>query len=463
MQAVSSGLIWTMALLVTVATPIANAKPGNGKGQGAPAPILSFAADRASVTDGENVMLSWASADVKRCVAYGDWQGDQPTDGSYRTPPLHQSASFTLECNAPGGGITETVTVQVADATSPEPEPLPPAPEPDPVPAPEPVPAPSVSLSVADPTILSGSITYLGWSSTNAATCTASGGWSGDRPLSGNESVSPASTTTYTLSCSGDGGSDSASVRVTVEYPAPTLSFSAANTSVASGSTTTLSWNAGNADGCTASGGWSGSKPVQGTASTGSLETSTTFNLSCSGPGGIADASVQVAVEPAAIPLLSLTSNTSVVRPGETATLTWFGQSVSNCIASGAWTGLRSAEGVQTVGPLNQDSTFTLTCDSPSQTMVAVTTVLVAEGGATITWQRPTENVDGSPLDGLASFRIYVGDTPRNYHSYVEVLDPTAESFYVELLPGDYHMAMTALDDGGNESAYSNEIIKTVH
>ncbi len=58
----------------------------------------------------------------------------------------------------------------------------------------------------------------------------------------------------------------------------------------------TLSWSSTNTTSCTASGGWSGSKGTSGSESTGSLTSSKTFTLTCTGPGGSAVDSVTVNV-----------------------------------------------------------------------------------------------------------------------------------------------------------------------
>lgn len=71
--------------------------------------------------------------------------------------------------------------------------------------------------------VYNGSAT-LSWTSTNATSCAASGGWSGVKATSGSESTgSLTSDTTYTLTCDGPGGSASDSVTVTV-LGLPTLS-----------------------------------------------------------------------------------------------------------------------------------------------------------------------------------------------------------------------------------------------
>lgn len=80
--------------------------------------------------------------------------------------------------------------------------------------------APLLTLAASPMTITSGSSSTLGWSTNNTATapvaCTASGAWSGSRATSGSQSISPTSTSTYTLVCSNSGGSSTKSVTVTV-------------------------------------------------------------------------------------------------------------------------------------------------------------------------------------------------------------------------------------------------------
>jgi len=79
--------------------------------------------------------------------------------------------------------------------------------------------APIVTISANPETIIEGQSSLLTWSSTNADSCIASGGWSGSRPISGSEAVSPIITTTYTLDCTGSEGSSSDSATVTVTPP----------------------------------------------------------------------------------------------------------------------------------------------------------------------------------------------------------------------------------------------------
>ena len=86
----------------------------------------------------------------------------------------------------------------------------------EPTPTPPPAPRPTVNLSAEPLSVLTGNETTLSWTSTNATTCSASGSWSGQKATSGSESVTINTTgnNQFSLSCSGPGGSGSASVNV---------------------------------------------------------------------------------------------------------------------------------------------------------------------------------------------------------------------------------------------------------
>jgi hypothetical protein len=84
-------------------------------------------------------------------------------------------------------------------------------------PVPVTTPAPTVSLSASPVSLTAGQASTLTWASTNTTACTASGAWSGSQPISGSVSTGAINqNSTYILSCTGDGGSTSASATVTV-------------------------------------------------------------------------------------------------------------------------------------------------------------------------------------------------------------------------------------------------------
>jgi Calx-beta domain/Putative Ig domain len=81
-----------------------------------------------------------------------------------------------------------------------------------------------------------------------------------------------------------------------IAVPAPTVTLSTSQTSVASGGTVTLTWSSTNATSCTASGTWSGTKTATGSSTTSALTAASTFTLSCTGIGGSASASKTVTI-----------------------------------------------------------------------------------------------------------------------------------------------------------------------
>ena len=88
-------------------------------------------------------------------------------------------------------------------------------------------PQPSVIISPSKTTANVGEAITLTWSSTNATSCAASAtpaqaDWSGSKPTSGSGTVAPTSagSVTYSLACTGTGGTTSQSAAVTATIPA---------------------------------------------------------------------------------------------------------------------------------------------------------------------------------------------------------------------------------------------------
>lgn len=88
-------------------------------------------------------------------------------------------------------------------------------------------------------------------------------------------------------------------VNVTVASIAkPTLSLAVTPTDGVANVTPTLTWSSTNATACTASGAWSGAKPVTGTALQSAVVKSASYTLTCTGPGGSVAVSAAVSVSP---------------------------------------------------------------------------------------------------------------------------------------------------------------------
>ncbi len=170
--------------------------------------------------------------------------------------------------------------------------------------------APTLTFTANPAVIATGGSSTLTWTSANATGCTASNGWTGAKALSGSETVTPAGPATYTLTCTGAGGTIARSATVSTNPPVIS-SFTAASTSIPYNTTTTLSWSSTNSTACTASGGWSGAQATSGTYVTPPLTAATTYTLTCTGTGGTSAPS-SVTVTPAA-PTLTTTLSGSPV------------------------------------------------------------------------------------------------------------------------------------------------------
>jgi plastocyanin len=252
------------------------------------------------------------------------------------------------------------------------------------------------------------------------------------------------------------------------------LSFNADRTTVAPGDTVKLSWAATGTRWCSASGNWSGKKSTSGTYTTSPIQNSSTFTLTCKTKNNSTRKSIAVVVEqpepepapepipepepaPVPAPELRLTVDQTEVDDGGTVTLNWESSHAESCEASGDWSGARAASGTQRIS-LNVDSTFILNCSNATSTVSNM--VSVAVRNLDISWQPPTENVDGTALTDLGGFRVYSVEGPE-YLLEADIPSAAQTSVALAKPSGDYDFVMTAYDELGNESGYSNLVRKT--
>ena len=174
---------------------------GGGGGGASSAPtatpnpvIVSIGASPTALTVGQSTTLTWSSSNATGCQASGAWSGTVALSGTQLvTPPAAGTFTYTLTCN----GVASSASVVVANA---------------------PTPIPTVSLSLAPASVPVGQPSTLTWSTTNATSCVASGAWAGNQGTSGSIAVTQAvaGTYTYSLTCTGAGGSASGSVALGV-------------------------------------------------------------------------------------------------------------------------------------------------------------------------------------------------------------------------------------------------------
>jgi OOP family OmpA-OmpF porin len=173
-------------------------------------------------------------------------------------------------------------------------------------PAPVPPPAPTSSLSVNPGSVTKGETATLSWTSQDTTNCDITPGVGSVRPQ-GSMTITPASDTTYSLSCSGPGGTTSSTANVSVVVPPPPAlkaDLTVTPASITQGQTAKLAWTAQNATNC-------GIQPDIGTVQPqGNMDITpaadTAYTLTCTGPSGTASsvANVSVVMPPPPAPVV---------------------------------------------------------------------------------------------------------------------------------------------------------------
>jgi len=86
-----------------------------------------------------------------------------------------------------------------------------------------------------------------------------------------------------------------------------------------------------------------------------------------------------------------------------------------------------------------------------------------ALGSATLKWQPPTSNTDGSPLTNLAGYVIRYGTSPAGLSTEVRIANPGLTTYMVsELTPATWYFQVAAYNTSGVESAPSATASKTI-
>jgi hypothetical protein len=169
------------------------------------APVLSLLVEPATVNSGGYAQLTWSAEGAEACEASGDWQGLRAASGLQRVGPLDTDATFRLSCAGPSGtAAAHQVSVTVDGGLPPE-----------------------VRLHAAQETLPPNGVTRLNWTADHASHCLASGGWSGERPVTGAVMIGPLQQTTrFRLSCSSSLGTALAEITVRVTGTDAAMSIS---------------------------------------------------------------------------------------------------------------------------------------------------------------------------------------------------------------------------------------------
>lgn len=232
-----------------------------------------------TITVDDTFTTSWTAPAGGGCFTR---DGVFDTQGSVtRGSGIFGDLPVSLGCSTPLGEATMTVIEHILPAV------------------------PAVSMSASPTSITLGTSTALTFTTHGTSECMESGAWSGDPGGAyGTLQVTPLTTgvKTYTMTCTGPGGTASASVDVTVGPAVPpsvTVSVSPATITVGDQSPT-LAWSSSGAQSCSASGSWSGTRLPNDSLTLNNLQPgSYTYSLTCTGPGGSGSSSASLRVNAA--------------------------------------------------------------------------------------------------------------------------------------------------------------------
>ena len=257
-----------------------------------------------------------------------------------------ESTTYTITAtNHLGGEVIETVDVIV-------------------------LPLPTVDLTVSPSEILLGNQATLTWMSTDADICTIDPDV-GEVPISGSVSVSPDTTTTYTITATNPGGEAITGVEVVV-VPFPVVTLSASPNTINEGETATLEWTSSNGLSAVISDGV-GAVPMNGSIQV-TPDQTTSYAITVTGDGGITTSTATVTVQHLE-PVVSIASDTHTIFLGEPATLSWSSAHGHTCEILPD-IGIVDPSGAVVVSP-SETTTYTITVSNPDYSATASLTINV--------------------------------------------------------------------------------------
>lgn len=86
-----------------------------------------------------------------------------------------------------------------------------------------------------------------------------------------------------------------------------------------------------------------------------------------------------------------------------------------------------------------------------------------ATGSATLDWEAPTANADGTPLTDLAGYKIRYGTNPGSLDQVIDVNNPGLTTYVVEdLAPATWYFAISSVNSEGVESQATGVVWTTI-
>lgn len=252
--------------------------------------------------------------------------------------------------------------------------------------------APTVtSFDIKPASIISGEQATVQWDIKGATTSISISPGIGNVSSSGTRTVSPGSTTTYTLIASNLGGSTRSNATLTVTGPPPAIDiFTFNQNTIIAGQTATLSWGVSNATRVSIT------PNIGDVALTGkcdvSPQTTTTYTLTATNESGNSTRTATLTVNISSAPIISyFNANPASIGAGKSTTLSWEVLGATSINIDGGIGGVAS-KGSTLVSPGNT-ITYTLTADNAYSTVKKSCTITVDTSTVSPTTTAVTTNV----------------------------------------------------------------------
>ncbi len=264
-------------------------------------PAISITSDKQTINVGDAATLSWVSENVTSCSIEPEI-GSVDVNGSITVTP-EETTTYIINAQGTYSSVTSEVTIHVNKL-------------------------PSVEFSVDKPVIGKGDSATLAWATENASSCSIEPDI-GAVDLTGSVSVTPLTTTTYTITASNGSETDSKQLTITVTNP-PAVTLTVDKTEVSEGGQILLSWTSENADTITLDNGI-GVVEATGTRQVTPPAGTTTYTISATDLNNQNPATASVTVTSVALPSVSLSVDKTTIEAGDSITLTWISMNAVSC------------------------------------------------------------------------------------------------------------------------------------
>jgi Fibronectin type III domain len=106
-------------------------------------------------------------------------------------------------------------------------------------------------------------------------------------------------------------------------------------------------------------------------------------------------------------------------------------------------------------------------CNDPTGTSPTTAQSAASNGSgntsATLSWEAPTTNTNGTALTNLAGYRIYYGSSATDLSQKVQLNGVGVQTYVFDnLQAGTWYFAVMAVTSAGVESALSNKVSATI-